>query len=395
MSERLIIRVGNQLSQPIDWAVWSQANQELIASGEFPNADALQEIKSHATSRPITLLIPASDCVFKTLTLPRVRQRIQNNALLYQLEDELATDVDGMHLVVCGRQREDIHIIAVSMALFDLWIQHFAQLGLSVRAVLPDVLALPLAKDAWSAIQIREQWLVRQDRYQGVGVEETWLPALLDSFEHCASVHYYSPKPTNGQHETWLAQPFELPMKLLAKGCENATVNLLTGAYRPESALASVWKTWRKVTLAAACLFVLSITTKLVDLYKLNTYQQTTKTQINTVAKRILPPDTRIVSVQSQVSTYLKQLKIASQRDFFLEQLTHLEPALQQAPQLDLLGLTYDGTKQQITLKVFVPSYDTIDKFTKQAQTRFVVELGNMQQQEDAFVGTIRLRNLS
>ena len=42
------------------------------------------------------------------------------------------------------------------------WLGWLEQAGLKTLHLLPDVLALPLAADGWSALQLGEEWLVRQ-----------------------------------------------------------------------------------------------------------------------------------------------------------------------------------------------------------------------------------------
>ena len=70
MSESLVIRLGTTQQQPVAWLVWSSQEQEIIASGELPSADALGELQERAGGRPVVTLVPGSDLIFRRGTLP-------------------------------------------------------------------------------------------------------------------------------------------------------------------------------------------------------------------------------------------------------------------------------------------------------------------------------------
>ena len=64
MSESLVIRLGTNKQQPVAWLVWSGQEQEIIASGTLPSADALGELQERAGGRPVVTLVPGSDLIF-------------------------------------------------------------------------------------------------------------------------------------------------------------------------------------------------------------------------------------------------------------------------------------------------------------------------------------------
>ena len=70
MSESLVIRLGTNKQQPVAWLVWSGQEQEIIASGTLPSADALGELQERAGGRPVVTLVPGRDLIFRRVTLP-------------------------------------------------------------------------------------------------------------------------------------------------------------------------------------------------------------------------------------------------------------------------------------------------------------------------------------
>lgn len=67
MSERLFIRLGKNLGSPCAWVVWSEQEQEIIASGELADARSLETLAQRAGNRPVDVLVPAS--AFSSLRL--------------------------------------------------------------------------------------------------------------------------------------------------------------------------------------------------------------------------------------------------------------------------------------------------------------------------------------
>ena len=104
MNEYLVIRLGAHALDPIHWLVWSQSELEIIASGCLSGAAALAELRERAGGRPIIGLVPGSEVLFREVSLPGKLTRQNLKALPYLLEEEVASEVDSLHLVVLGSQ---------------------------------------------------------------------------------------------------------------------------------------------------------------------------------------------------------------------------------------------------------------------------------------------------
>ncbi len=162
MSESLVIRLGTNAQQPVEWLVWSGGEEEVIASGTLASAHALGELQERAGGRPAVVLVPGSDLIFRRVSLPGKYSRQSAAALPYLLEEQIASDVDELHLVVLGHQGHEVDLMAVDKEKMQTWLGWLEQAGLKSRQLLPDVLALPQASEGWSALQLGKEWLLRQ-----------------------------------------------------------------------------------------------------------------------------------------------------------------------------------------------------------------------------------------
>lgn len=71
MSESLVIRLGTNAQQPVEWLVWSAKEEEIIASGTLASAHALGELRERAGGRPVVTLVPGSDLIFRRVKIGR------------------------------------------------------------------------------------------------------------------------------------------------------------------------------------------------------------------------------------------------------------------------------------------------------------------------------------
>ena len=243
MSESLVIRLGTNAQQPVEWLVWSAKEEEIIASGTLASAHALGELRERAGGRPVVTLVPGSDLIFRRVSLPGKYSRQAAAALPYLLEEQIASDVDELHLVVLAHEGHDVDLMAVDKEKMQTWLGWLEAAGLKSQQLLPDVLALPQAADGWSALQLGKEWLLRQGPCQGIVADEPLLAMLLAVEAEPVTIHSHTPVPPIPT-ANWQAADPELPMLLLAKGALNCQANLLQGPYRPILRLLPILYSW-------------------------------------------------------------------------------------------------------------------------------------------------------
>ena len=110
MAEKIIIRLASRASEKMPWLVWSDSENEIIASGEIDNASALSQLTEKAQHRSLICLLPSVDVTIKTVEIDGNYNRQLKLALPYLLEDELAVDVDNLHFTLIAKQTNLIHV---------------------------------------------------------------------------------------------------------------------------------------------------------------------------------------------------------------------------------------------------------------------------------------------
>ncbi|OEF29447.1 type II secretion system protein GspL [Vibrio rumoiensis] len=181
MNEFLTIKLSSNPSDSIPWLVWSSNLKDVIASGELVNRDHLDELASYSQQRMVIGLLPSSDVLLTHITIPSGASRQLNAMLPFLLEDELTQDIDRMHFTVLKKQGDQATIATIERERLAQWVDAFKEVGIELKKVLPDCLALPQLEGQVSALHCDDQWLFRQGEVKGAAVDDAWLELFLQS----------------------------------------------------------------------------------------------------------------------------------------------------------------------------------------------------------------------
>ena len=395
MNEFLLIRLGSRHQDAVYWLVWSSVQQAVIASGQLSNAAQLSELTERAGHRPVIVLVPGSDVIFRTLTLPGRLTSQTQQALPFMLEDEIASDVEKLHITVLTHQGQQVQIAAVEQEQMQRWLSWLTDAGLTAQQLLPDVLALPQpADDSWSMLQLGSQWLIRQSQWQGTVVDDNWLPIWMSSHEQLPRLHSYTPA-SEAVTAEWQISLCELPLQLFAEHLPSKQSNLLQGSYRTVAPWKKQWTRWRLPALLAGFWLLLFVGNQSLEYRTLSQQQQQLQQQMTTLYRQLFPAEKRVINPREQLKQHLDALQKKPQSDSFLSQLALLAPLLQQTSGLELQQLQFDAGKQEFRLLISAKDFQTLEQFRGKAGVAFETETTNMQNQDGQVRGMLMVRSKS
>ncbi|QSX33510.1 type II secretion system protein GspL [Shewanella avicenniae] len=394
MSERLFIRLGSNSSEPCSWLVWSEQEQEIIASGELADASALQTLSERAGNRPVDVLVPSDVVRLTQVNLPEKGQRQALKALPFLLEESLAQNIDELHFVPGAREGDVLNVAIVAHEQLDQWLAWLTDAGLTARKLVPDCLAVPLAGCQWGLLQVGEQYLLRTGEGSGIAVGKDWLalmlPELLSSVEGKPSVACYT-EFTDEQLDCQL-QPLDLPMLVLAKGHLQSSLNLLTGQYKPRKQYNGQLQPWKKVAAIAVVALLLGLANKGLGIYRYNSEAADLKAQSEAIYRQVAG-NSRIVNLRSQLDSSLRALQGSGSGAELFNMLQQLEQPFKQVPELAPESLRFDGSRGELRMQVSAKSYEQIDKFRQLAAANFTIDAGAMNNNDGAVTSTLTLRS--
>ncbi|MEI8612393.1 type II secretion system protein GspL [Shewanella sp. PP-He15 brown] len=394
MSERLFIRLGRTAEQACSWLVWSEQEQEIIASGELANAQGLSTLTERAGNRPVDVLVPAAAMTLTSVHLPEKGQRQALKALPFMLEEALAEDVDAMHFTVGPRDGDALSVVAVAHEQMQTWLSCLTEAGLKVKRIVPDCLALPLQECQWAAMNFGNELLLRTGLATGQSLPLPWLPIALEQLRPAqgeVSVASYTDMQLEGVELK--PQSLELPMLVLARGILHAPVNLLSGVYTPKREYSKQLMMWKSTAIVIAIACVLALVNKGLTIHQVNGQIADLKAQSESIYQQVVPGNSRIVNLRSQMESQLRALQGQGSGAEFFAMLDGLQDAFKQVPELKPNSLRFESARNEIRMQVSAKNYAQIEKFKEIVGRRFQLDGGTMNSGEDLVTSTLTLRS--
>ena len=392
MKESLLIRLSRDPQQTVDWIVWSSSQSAVIASGQLSNRASLNTLVDYQQDRRVWILLSAGDVSFQSVNLPKGAKRQLQKVLPYLLEDNLAQDIDNVHLHVLGVEQDTAHVVAVDHAWMDTWLLECQSAGLNVSGCGIDALSLPHEKDQLSAVELDSGWLIRYSAFGGALIGSTWLNTWLSSFPE-STIQHYSPAPEN-RVGNWQAQPPELVMALLACGV-NEKQNLLSGSYQKQNPWKSQMLLWRKVGLAGLVLTMIGVAHWGWQVRQADQLAQSYRMESERIFRLVLP---QYKSIPTQ--TYLKRqmrdelIKLGTPEESvgFLQWLTKIEPILKGFSDVDYQQLRFDAPREELRLQASARSFDQFEQLRTRLASEFVVQQGQVTRKKNNVTGIFVLK---
>ncbi|MEN8618949.1 type II secretion system protein GspL [Shewanella baltica] len=395
MSERLFIRLGRTAEQACSWLVWSEQEQEIIASGELANAQGLSTLTERAGNRPVDVLVPAAAMTLTSVHLPEKGQRQALKALPFMLEEALAEDVDAMHFTVGPRDGDALSVVAVAHEQMQTWLSCLTEAGLKVKRIVPDCLALPLQECQWAAMNFGNELLLRTGLATGQSLPLPWLPIALEQLRPAqgeVSVASYTDMQLEGVELK--PQSLELPMLVLARGILHAPVNLLGGVYTPKREYSKQLMMWKSAAIVIAIACVLALVNKGLTIHQVNAQTAELTAQSADIYKQVIPGSTPQSGIlRQQIDIELRSLQGQGSGAEFFAMLDGLQDAFKQVPELKPNSLRFESARNEIRMQVSAENYAQIEKFKEIVGRRFQLDGGTMNSGEDQVTSTLTLRS--
>lgn len=283
-----------------------------------------EHVKRALRKRKLILLIPSEDVLLLPANIPSRNKKQLKQAIPFAIEDRLADEVDDLHFSFHATD-ELVHIAVIQKLRLNQWIELAKQHGLTLHAMLPDVLALPITEQGWT-LQEQEtalgqsRLLVRKHKVDGfvcpLNMAETLLSHDLNDettiqrmtldcnemFERVMTAH----TPTGVELQN---RPLDLNIDDLLAALP---LNLLVGAKQDNSSPVE-WKQWR---VAAAISFMTLSTWLGFIAYESNQLKQRIAQQdqaIERIYKTAFPKEKRVVDARVQMEQKLKALQGSTQ----------------------------------------------------------------------------------
>lgn len=302
---------------------------------------------------PLVVLVDAGRCGAYAVDLPHVGGRRLEQALRWAVEEHLADDASGQHVVACGRDRAGrMRCLVVEPDLVDDWSD---RAGNEPVAMLPDAACLPWAPGELVVLPDGGDLLVRWGEFAFDRIPRDVLEAVLDELLAAAGdapavVHYGDPPPPGLPRERLEVRPAPDSVPALLAGQVPGNPADLLGGRRRAGDRARLWRHARTAAgLAVAAALLLAIHAA-VELRMLDGESERLESAIQTRLAEVFPDIGRVQRPRVQAERELARLRYGRDAGA-LRLLARLDPLLAGAGGVQVRSLIYADGELRVDLE--------------------------------------------
>lgn len=420
--------------EDIAWGVLSDRADAFVARGtKSCVSDIVEEAGAQldrADWRPddVVMVLPASSTFITEVSIPARRRRQMLRALPFVVEEQLADDVDDVHLVPgLIVAQKPVSVAAINKQVLRDWVERVTAAELVADVAVPDALLVPLQPGRVSIHLDGDDALVRWGDAGASRVQRELLPQMvtligealddrLDENEPLEiEVSYHADKPDElglarlesdlsdlsedrTVEVTLEAQDSDLFERLCVqyRSGDSTFINLLQGEFQPvrrrgETPLARF--AWVAALLAIWLTTYLGINATQAML--LEREAQSLKTEAIELYRSWYPRDQRVttLNIRERTLAHIKTGATQAAEDEFFGLLSALARELTAHRGAEVRGITYSESAGQLTLELSADGYATVEGITNALKANGVnVEIASARQDEDRVTANLRLQ---
>lgn len=229
-------------------------------------------------------LIPGDEALFCVADIPAKQSRFINQALPYAVEEQIAQDIDSVHLALGLHTHEGYRVAAIDRDRMAQWLELYrGWLHTRLDAIYPDAALLPVTEEGWSICldgesammaSFRGEWLSMQSANLGMFAHTLALPPSENVVAEVPVVIYGTETEFDEQQAvlgelmapgrlTVRRESLELmPLELLAHAHHHhlcRPINLCQRDFSVKGGKASPWKPWKPLIAVASVWFVVQL----------------------------------------------------------------------------------------------------------------------------------------
>lgn len=271
-----------------------------------------EAIRQQQTGTKTVVVLPATQVTFHFVQLPWLGDKKARAALPYALEDQLAQNVDELH-VAFDRQyySDDRYLVAVSAKTYlqDI-IQRLGDLGIDFDVLTVDWFAL----NPHETCVLPDYLLVHSDHFCGALTQDVQNLLPNDSSQ---KTWFFTDSPANQIPAEAIAAEKESPVWLAERLLRNKSFNLCQGPLTHGSDKTHL-KYWLIAAAAMVLLWVSSlIMVNWIKLHELNNTITAIDSQIAVIYRQFFPEAKQVISPRFRITQYLKNNQGMQDQPFF------------------------------------------------------------------------------
>jgi len=339
---------------------WFHQTEEKNNSG----CDNLSGFKEKFPDIPCIAVLPAQK-VFETHSELRIKNRKQlEQALKFDLEDQLAAEVDTLHFAYQRDAENQLSVSIIEKTYIENLIQYFSEQEVVLQKLISETSLLTQAPEEWLIIHDKQQLFLKANQFC-YPIESGNLLLSLESLQTDLpeDIPVYS------------TSHFDLETPLTHFSCQNidnyfvklcqyyssaSILNLLQGPYKVKTP--QTWRLILAIGIATTIIFASLCFHQLYLSHQLQQQEATLEHKSTAIYKKSFPKARRIINPFSQMRSGLKKLQTnQAQTGDFIPLLAKLARTLRTQGAIKLKQLDYQN--KSINISFSTPSLEKLENF--------------------------------
>ena len=274
---------------------------------------------------PVIFLLP-QQCVYMTqVELPQKASRQVLSAIEYQVEDQLAQDIESQHVALGDTSANPVSIAVVDKSIMAACQKLARSHGLQLDRVLPELFLCPWPGSGVNLVDSYQGYLLRYGANHGLKCNASALAAMLKLIRREVefdSVTYY--RADGSESELPELDGVQIEQKSLDSVSSGLLKAPVIDLQQREFQLSSVWqalaRTWKWIALLLAILLAAGAYNKAIALQQLEDELSAIRDQQYQLLKSHLPADTtRESNLKNLLIERLRQAQSSQGEQGFLQ----------------------------------------------------------------------------
>lgn len=349
----------------------------------------LKEAAAQAVGAKVTVLVPGEEVLLAQAELPEMKSQKLARAVPFALEEQLADDVDDVHVAIGGRDAQGrLANAVVSRQILESWLERLRKAGLHPDILSPEIFGVHWDSDAdttlWTLVIDGSQALMRTGPQKGLAFDVEnlvqvvqaaldeageFLPSSL-SVVICGDELFDAPPAReelttlcNEHNVELIFQQFDDSSSLLlARGFDEASaINLLQGDYSRKQQLEKVFRPWKSALILLAVWLVFQAGILGVDYGRLSSMADQQQAEIERIFQQAMP-GSRLVQgrEKAQLEDALKTLRSGGGSQGLLGLLASAGQILKDSNGIRLRSMRFRDNKLDVDMEL--PDLQSLDR---------------------------------
>ena len=290
----LLVRFHDSSLNNFSWLVSQSDNARQAVDWQTGTEQDLAELaKNHSAA---ILLIGQQDIYLTSYEIPEKASRQVLSSIEYQIEDQLAQDIDSQHFALGNQTGNHVAIAVIEKVVMLRCITLVQKYGLTVTKVVPELFLCPWSGDSGEVdlIESQEAVILRYGEYQGIKCHPQLCEEMLnliDAEQEIKIVNYYLQDPESYESlkvEKYPGSSNQLTPELLEQGLSEG-INLLQRQFQITSVWSKLLQIWKWVLGLFLLLILVGGYNKAIALQQLEARLSDIKTTQYELLKNHLP----------------------------------------------------------------------------------------------------------